>query len=1199
MRSLVKLNLFKYLKLTILRHRFIYTTCALLLFCPLPVFCADPANNTLPDLSTVDPGEIISLGHQMMNGTLLDYFNAREKLLNTPYDELSDLLGHAKENNVPLLLEDPLKKILRKKQIEEIFCAVEETYLDNTPPATHFPFYPEDANKHQIQALDPEAEQFYFDNLRLTAHKNDWVQRNESLWSAEGLKSAEPSVVVRPEAPALSLDGLADDLKERWQVRIPSDHINHFPQALRQFRKKFPESVYEPVVYQGTVIVRNLYRLFCQDLKTGKELWSLTGRDSNGQEYYQTLPEPDTRPFGYGILLKDGGMYAQLNHDLVAVDVKDVTAPRIVWTKGLGEYALAMRPVVSEGVVVVILVNARMELWASGFDTKTGDLVWSDYIGITSFLSAASSLTLLEGGKAYLATNHGILLKIDAKTGRVAWIKKYIPKKYSVSYYILNMHRVGYFNAPNVPYDTQALELGHDGLLYYKPRESDYLYLLDPVSGEEKKRVLIDTKKYYLLRARDGRAFFVNKNSRDDKKTAIVVMDLKNGAELFAKDIPPGVLDGVDYLDDRSMVFKLGTQVHFLSYVDGHDVHRAFPCDVPGWLLPSEGGLLFVGKDQRLRALDYLKTVTVNAGVNVRVEKKIDAASEFLDGLSKALASGSLSAQVETVHPGLLRSAATVDIAPQSLTSIIIKNVRALKEPSWNDLLKIFKDRFGEKFIDYLGIKIRFDRFLAGYGLIKLPEEMVPVATQAVLPSNESLKVIGNYLYLLPMIRVGDTPQPPYFLVWNYDQLFCVQESGKILWQRKMFYRPGAEPRDVVFKYNWDLTKKRLMADDLNAYLAGDTVIVNDHVNVVAMRASDGKYLWSATNENEDIPLENYLMDMSPLFTTYGIQPQFVKKAMYQTMIKGDKIYLVHRDRLSILDIKSGFCQKAIELKRGGFVEAALFNGQIILLTLDKKKIIVLNEDLTIDKEIPLDFSKNDQTHPQLYFWGKDLILRFDSDIYIVDPQKGVLAAQKHLEEGRHRFETSGNLLFDVQPFKIMEAYVMKEGQMVRVWCHALDDSKRRAYFPYPAKGCHFLYTVNDMVITPEMVGGQYVLTALDMKTGKKRWSAHIKKFGGFFWNLSEYVQRAGTMYFMMSVTSDKQAITEENLPKIRRVNVETRFIGLNLKDGSIQYVEHLPTTLASWPVRSYGFERVVLGESKDALEFTVHGKLLRTLGVR
>ncbi|TAM38064.1 hypothetical protein EPN54_04630, partial [bacterium] len=325
--------------------------------------------------------KIASLGLADEND-LLRYLAVYKKIAALSYAELDGLLDKTKDIRSAKALNELVKRMMTRKENEGIFLLREDIIINNLPVLSGSPFYGKSKEGLKITALKAHAERFYFDNLRLTYRKNPLLNESDKLWVNPKVLSGQAQSDKSREEPSrenagFTCEKLAKKADKIWSYRLKSDNLNDFYFGMRQWFKRYEEDLTDAAITKDAVIIRNEYRIFCVDLLTGREIWSFGDTDKNRPELTHALRHPHQNSYGNEFILHDNVLFTELAGKLVAVSIKDLFSPLLLWEVSLGEYTAAARPIQTGEILVVTLINARGELWMCGFNSQKGSLEWS------------------------------------------------------------------------------------------------------------------------------------------------------------------------------------------------------------------------------------------------------------------------------------------------------------------------------------------------------------------------------------------------------------------------------------------------------------------------------------------------------------------------------------------------------------------------------------------------------------------------------------------------------------------------------------------------------------------------------------------------------------------------------------------------------------------------------------------------------
>lgn len=1169
-------------------------------FSALPGYCVefDEGEREILDLNLSQRQGVVSLNNYLASDNILDYLSVRERLLTLSYEELLEFYKQIKALGSLEKLITLTEDLISQKEKEDICFLREDILINNRPRIMDSPFYDNAKGYLDITELRPYAERMYFYNLKLSYRDQDLFKKSPELWINPGLiaetEGSRPDTLSEEDSP-LGTFQFKGRFKKDWSFELTDDLLTDYF-YLRQWIKRYQENALDPVVYKNTVILRNEYRLFCLDILQGKVIWTLGDIDQKGEEFYQTFRHPHHNMYGYGFLLKADNLFTELSGKLIALNLTNILEPEIIWTKDLGEYLLAARPILKGEILVCLVINARGELWACGFDKTTGDLKWSSSIGSSSFLSPASNLYAVLEDRIVIATNHGVLICLDSDKGKIVWLRKYNPRLYNLfEFWMKGYYNAGFFEEATINYDTQFMEIDKEGLLYYKPRESDYLYILDPLSGNKLKDLLIDSKRYYLLRARGGKAVLLDRKKDSLQALKLRVIDLDTKAEIYSFTFEPGVLKGVHYLNDNELLFKINNKLHYLNLKEGYVSHEELVSLEDGWLLNFKNGFLFSAKGKSLdcwSALDNKTGLIANSHLGQVLEQREKIKKEFFD----LMKSKPISQQDYNSRDSLLKDIINSKITLDDIASIIITNIEEFKQPVWSGFIAALNKTYGKETIIYQDIRLRFANFLLAHGLIN----QGPLGNQGNIDPEEkendkrdSFSLTMDRACILPLEIIEGPKHPNFFLLLNNDQLICVGESGNIRWERKVFYRPlptpGISRRD-------NRGRLHMYTDDAKAYLFKNTLIINDRINIVAVNLINGDYLWSMTNQGEDFIKESEhppLPNKEKFYKKFGAKQSFLKDIMFFSEFMGNDLILLHKNMIYSLDPETGYCKRSKALDIDTILKLHKSEGRIYLLSYSLERIKVLDKDFCEVGDFLLDFVEEDLSWPELVFLDDTIILNIGTSLYSIDKQQGGLINRVklgRLDKGDRRIiQVSQGKLLVIEPFRKAMRYRLEDRSLVLDWEFEFDTPDQHITWAPIGKKTNYNFLVDKYLILLSKRDGKFFITCLDFDSADKLWERSIDHSGTLFYNLSDYLRiNEEEIIFCLSIACYGKYDKEHLCLRSGRVNVSSRLINLTLKEGDMMELEPLP------PIGDYAFNSLILQETANYYIYDIYGKILK-----
>lgn len=1155
------------------------------------LFLLSFAEDELPGNSLAYTDEVLSGDNEkLIQGTVLDYFRLREKYLRLSYDEVSQIEQRVIEYPSLAALHRMLVEVMKIMEDKRVFLLEEDIFIDNIPQFIDFPFYRGRYQERHISRMSLYAERLYSDNLKLNYHKNNLIKMDDEYFINPAKAKPGNELAGAPDSTGFLPQGLKKEASLKWNYGLGDDNLNNFFfWDLRQWMKGYEEEAAMPIIYNDAVLLRNEYKIFCVDTISGKELWSFSGQEDRGHQQYQTYRHPHHNSYGYEIMREGDVLYAELDGALTAVDLRDILRPHLLWQRSLGEYTLCVKPVKIDNTLIVGLINARSELWICGFDAKTGNLKWSTYIATTSFLSPASTISTVNGNRVFVCTNNGVIVCINGIDGEIIWVRKYEPKKFSLpDYWLKKYYKALFSDKGSIEHDTQFIQLCADGFLYYKPRECDYLYILDSLSGELKDKILIDADKYCLLNAGGGRVVLLKKIANGNNME-LIVFDSISGKQIFNREIDSGILRGVKQPSYKETLIKIGNKLHILAIGDesiGHNIIDGLSLD--SWLLNVDSRYLFEGRDRVISCLDieerepgYCQGNWLDEALKERKRIKEDFA-----GAAKLRAD---STEAKTLRNDIMHRIQGLALPINELYPLILNYYEFLHTPPWQDFFDELRKLYGKEIVTYKNIEIRFANYLIESGLSRAPSKSIgkpKLTNNNRNTGNSGFSAVGGIrVRLLPVSVIkGQMPLDFFLLLNNDEQLVCVNESGVVCWMSKTFYHPVI---NKTVDQSKDKNIGRMYADNIEAFLYGDILIINDSVNVVARDIKDGRYIWSMTNKTDKFIEEKspVVQNQSALFKEYGINASFLADIMFHTKFIDDYLVVVHGKDIYRINPETGFPKKFNQVDNmEGVIKVLTFDKKIYLLDYSLNSLRLININLEKIRDFPLDFLEDKQAYYEIALTERYIIFYANPLIYLIDTNTGKLKRKVTVDSFSRSFlEISDDKLLLIAPFDAVICYDMGTDYLDRLWRYELIFDNKQKIFSVPAKNSKYYFINDGYLLAPYFKDNSYFIVSLDIATGKKQWDMALDVSPGLFYALSNCEVTGSLANFI--ITTMYQGNTEGPLEPINTVtHLESTFLVVNLADGNTLKKERLP---GRGGYHYVGLENLFLVKTKNYLVYS------------
>ncbi|MCF7870415.1 MAG: PQQ-like beta-propeller repeat protein [Candidatus Omnitrophica bacterium] len=1066
------------------------------------------------------------------------------------------------------------------KENQSLFSHQEEVLVDNYPVGFKRPFYENNQDKPYLTQLNAKSEHLYFTNIKAEKQKRTLISKDGILYFNPDIRGLKTKVNWKMPA-ILSREG---PLEVGWSYDFKFDTTTHYYSDSRQWLKRYQEPLVEPLLGSSSVFVRDEYFIRCLDRETGREKWKIGFDDPSRPDLYQTFHPPHQNAYGFVLTGEDKMIFAELFGRLVAVSTAD-DEPIKVWQKTLGEFRTVTKPVVFGQCLVAAVINSTGELWVMGFSLFSGEVLWTEYVGLTSFLSPLSAQTLKDSSYVYFATNHGVLIAVDPQKGVLAWVRKFETNKYSaIKYWTEKKYLDPFTKEGSIPFSGSALTVNQEGLIVHKPRESSCIYTVEPKTGELAGEFCFNQNRYTFLGMLGDDSVFYKELPQGQAK--IIVIDCLTQKPLFEKLISQGKVYGAKPAGANAIFFKVEGRIYSLEYKDDSYCFLKEIDNVGGWLIYADfSGTLFLLNQNKLLCLGAGSSGSPNGdkGQNtLKINNFIKSClNQMISGedFSKKLADFR-EKNIISRREFLKQAAAFGGIFAGGEDSVLVKM-----------LSREFKDSF----LNYKDISIRapaYFKAITGQRASRRPKSCASGSAPET-----AYTVRGEYLYLLPVERIGNGNKNDFYFLLNYDQLICAEEDGRIRWSAQIFYHHNPNSPYGV-NVHGDLSRSRAYADNIRAYLIGDVVIVNDSVNICAFDLCSGSLRWSMTTADESfhkarvMPFE----DDSLLFKEKGISRLFLDNIEKKIKFVNKKPFIIYRNSIYRIDPLTGFCDKKNKLGVKSFISVTADNNLIYLVDSDMEKLLLVNQDCELIDTIELNFLSKEDIYAELQVSEVYIYIKTNDNIYAINKNTSAqsnLAILEKGERGLWEWVVNKDIVCVILPMDSITAYSVQSGRFIKKWEVKNDFSKQKlmATDKEPAgEQSAFFYARKDIIYFFQNRGDSFYLSAYDIPSGKQFWDTRI--FGsGLFYNLSPAIfdKDFQKLIFIFSRNVFGHDQSEILQPENCSNHIRSWLVSLDYRDGSnIQYLE-LPR------ISGYkrGFERVTIAQTDKIQAYTIHGNFL------
>jgi outer membrane protein assembly factor BamB len=1048
----------------------------------------------------------------------------------------------------------------------------DEVFLNNTPRDINYPFYPAD-HDFKVYEFNPQADHVYINNLKLKFRPNDLLQKDAYLWVNRKIPALAPKAgIISTGQTSLPLDKINSAARRLWSFDLPSDNLKDFYFDMRQWVKKYEENPLYCAVYNTMVLLRNEYRVFCLDLLTGQKLWSLSVENGTGEEFLKTSRPPHQDAYGNEFLLEQGIVFTELNGKFVAIKTTDILKPEILWETSLGEYTLCAKPVKIDKTVILGLINARGEIWFSGFNADNGKSEWNTYVGVSGILSPVCTLSTQMDKRVFVGTNHGVIACLSADKGRILWLRKYAPKKYS----ILDFWEKGYFrdkisDQRSISFDTQFIALANDKVIYYKPRESEYLYAIDPITGELKNQMRFDPEKSYLLAVLNGQRVVLEKDP-----SVLKVYDANSGVELRRFNLKAGPLKGVIYPGDKEIIFKIEDTLYLLESDEGAIALKQITPASQGWLVNNHGRFIFSADNNTLTCDDIFgKNIAFNEKDPI-VQELVKQRKVTAEGLSVLLKRSPRGSGGKAKINKMVSDLVSCRLPIQAIFPAIQQYVLNLRDPAWKEFLVFLKDNYGSEVVEYKGVKTRLVNFLYGFGLADSPFKsgLLSRGNSAGAENLKKYDISSANVMLVPLNIIKGPKLLDFYLLLDKDQLICAKESGQILWIRRICCGNHFSNMPTSYYEHFE---------GIRAYLYNGEIIINDFTNIVAVDAASGAYLWGITD------LES--------------------RRLHAGFLQ-DKFAVVNADKMFTVDPVTGIRREDHQFKASEIQlrEVYFDKDNIYGLAADLSRIQVFNSRLKLTQAFILRFVENEiSDQVEWFFTEKYIILHNGFNVYLINKKTGVLEKKLFIKDDAgfpvkvanpneptgwvisaptdyywYSLEACDNMLLVIAPFQRITAYSLDAPQDKPKWVQQIRiDGGLNIYKLVSAnyRDLKTYFLADGYLLFPFIAYDKIFLASLDIQSGVLSWKTVLKPAVELFCMLRAVKESTGTLELMVSTVDLGETLEARTV----LADIDSEMFKINSKNGVILQKEKLPS------VSEIGFRKSSFIQTQNWVLYNMH----------
>ena len=1079
---------------------------------------------------------------------------AREKLFLASYEDLKKILLFTQKKSSLAGVSAEIKNIIDVRENAQQFLLEEDILLNYAPLSYNERKSDEVLN---IKHLRKDREYLYPKELILNYSPSNLVKVGKDyLFNPKKVVVNSRENISRTHSASnprrYSIQKSNQPFFEGWRFFVPEDFLSiWFFWDLRQWVKRYEESSLFPIVNGDVVYLRNENRLFCLSKYDGYELWSLDFDNNQGEQYYQTYRHPHQNSFGYEMLVEKARIYTEIRGSFIAINVEDIKSPRILWESSLGQYTVCISPVHVENLIIVGLINAKGELWVVGFNDETGIKKWERYIGLSSFLSPASTLTFVCGRKIYIGSNHGVIICLDALDGSVYWLRKYVPKKYSLfDYWFKEFYNGIFTDQGQLAYDRQFMTI-NKGFLFLKPRESDFIYFIEAETGELQDSLLVDRQRDTVLSIDDESGIFIGKMNGRWLKDYLLIVKSQTGDLLENFLLADGELKGVFRRNEKFISFKKGDHIYGLDICNRilYDYGDNFPKQ--GWLVFSDGNVFMIADKQELIFFR-------NSSKQEKMISSVRRESMALERLQNAIKNA-------RERPEILKELTNYFQDPffkvQEIVPFVVKNSKQLVSLDWQNFFEKINSIHSNHVITYNNVQMKFGCFLYEKGLIRfaLPQKNIPKKDEVGKENVEKLSIVCEQIDMVVPEIISGPKSLNFTLLLSYDQLICINEDGNIRWVSKIFYHPVEDYQTKKKNYK---NVGRIYTGNITAYIIDNILITNDQVNVVARNINSGVYQWSMTNSGNDFMEQKKLPvnDMSQLYRKYKVNREFIDKCNIHSYWQGERFFLIHKNVLYQLNPIDGFVKSKIDLPIDNAMSITSDGVMTYAIPAGAGKILSIDTRSYSRQVSKLDFINNPDAYYQIRSAKNYIVIWSDEVLYILKKNDFSLVQRIDLSGfSKPICVVEDNQLILIDVFKMAQCYVFTKSGIFLVWenCFGKDGFDSSVMEKYDYKN-QFFYMVNNYLLLSTMKDGFLKMVALQIEDGKLIHEWAFSDLRGSFYSLSNLRQKGNKIYFIASTAVPGDPAGDLHPTKTMTL-IFSKLIEIDLATGGSSYLRTLP----------------------------------------
>ncbi len=1094
---------------------------------------------------------------------ILTYLAVRQRFNSLPRDKTEKLKKKVSGSGQYSRLESFLKQHLQEER--NLMVHVSDIAVDIKPLKKSAPFTVNHRGRFKLSDLKPVSERAYFLNPDFEYTPSNLVKKDEFHWWNPEYAVENPFKEQEYDKTLFKRRPIPEPELQWTYEYEPTRLTNSAMVGSRKPLSLNEDNEIYTATHEGILLFRDNYRIFSIDMASGRKLWEYPSARRYTSEHYLTYRHTHQPASGNKFLVAGDYIYSELNGKLVALRLKKSGFPEPVWEKNMGEFTLSTKPIKTGNIIVVVLINPRGKLWACGFSADKGELLWNRFIGISSYTFKASSLHRKIGETLLIGTNHGVFFSLKPETGELVWVRRYTAKEYDLyKHWKKNKTSRILKNESILKYDTQFMEVGKDGLLYYKPRLSGNVYIVNSATGEMQEKILIDENRHYALRAFDSKIYFLNKAAAETANT-LKVLDMETEKIIFEETLTPGKLRGVYFDSKEETVFKINSNIYFLQETTGVKKVLSAETSSESWLLEATKNNVLLESAERIEKFKLSGHMPEASVVNRRI---LTTRDRILEGFEKA-ASEPPSENSVTQLINKISSESELFRAGY-FYRIIEENAEHLTHNKWRPVFHKLNSLYGQHVISHSGVDMRFSAYLQGKGVVVREDAALEkgIGNNDTVGEGDEFSARVHYAKLLAHKNVGPQNRKDFFFLLHYDRLLCVSETGIIFWKAEVLFKPMTRNFEL-FGALKNLRRKSFGSVTPEIFVFKDTVILNNGMTLVAFNLNDGGYKWSISS---DIEVLNYFATINPeredeLFREYIVDRNYLSKAHIFSAFMNDKLIVFRNNTLYNINPETGFCYSYVKLEEMDEVTFMEIKEDIIYMyALKNGAFYEIDKNFKILNKFPVNREKTHtaQADPNIFFNENYFIFQF--------PERIVFKSRK---DDMGNYEITQKTGYEEARAVVTDGHMVILNENLTRIINLGEKSDLSTKY----SGDVFDYEVEEANILSETYfhNNKHIVVPLDNKKNivLKKISLDSKYENSILAHVELYPDipeeyAIGVRYMFFSGKADKTlyyliTFALYNIPEYRqtgltenyRIDAETALIGINLENGSVEF-EHI-----------------------------------------